>query len=313
MRVCLLSGGFGGARLAPGLAAAVGADRLTVITNPGDDLEYLGAEIWPDFDMVAYGLAGLFDEAQGWGIVDDTYSHEGWFRIGDRDLELSRMRTELLGAGTPRDDVAAALGAHLGIRPRVVPAAATPLRTVVHVEGGETRPFQEWLVRHRAAERPVAVELRPPEVAVSALALHGVVAADVVLLGPSNPVASLAPILAVPRLAEAVRAARRVVAISPTILRRPPRTPAEAGRYRVRELLLGMLGIPHTAGGCARIWDTLIDGYVLDASDREEAGALGLPVLAVDLLAEQRHVAERVLAFAEELEPRTPRRVPDVL
>ncbi len=307
-----------------------------MVTNPGDDVRLLGGEVWPDFDAVMYALAGLFDEERGWGIrgegftAADAASAAGvtgaWFRVGDRDLGLCCERAGWLDAGAGRAEVAARLRERLGVEALVVPATAERCETQVLVEapgvagaaaGAEALPLQEWLVREHAARRPLGIRVVPAAPRAAAEAVAAIRNADLVLLGPSSPVMSLLPLLAAPEIAGAVAAARRVVALSPTVAALPPRTQAEAGRYRVRGLLLAARGVEHTAAGVARLWGEAIDGFVLDrcdvgavdagCSDGTGAAAPGggarstVPTLAADLLAatapERARLAEAVVAF----------------
>ncbi len=319
MRVCLLCGGFGGARFAPGLVSAVGAPDTVVITNPGDDIRFMGLEVWPDFDATLYALAGEFDEALGWGRRGDTFrvadalGDAGWFRIGDADRSICAARTAWLDDGIARSFVARLLREGLGVETTVVPASAQPHRTVVETRGGEL-PLQEWLVRHRAADTPLRIRTSPVAAAATPEALRGLAQADLVILGPSSPVMSLMPILSVPGMLAAVSRAARVVAISPTVSTVTPRLAPEQGRYRVREVLLEMLGLPHTAAAVPALWPGMLDGIVVDYRDeriaREIEATYGLPVLRADLLPapgpRRAALAAEVVAFGAGLAGRDP-------
>jgi LPPG:FO 2-phospho-L-lactate transferase len=290
----------------------VGERRLTVVTNPGDDLLYAGGEVWPDFDLVLYGLAGVFDEAQGWGIAGDSYTTLGWFRMGDADLARSRRRAAWLAQGDGRDDVAGRLCEELDVDVRVVPATSGWFASSIEIARGQRVPFQEWLVRLRAAEPPLALTLPPTAPSPSAVAVAAIRAADVVILGPSSPVGSLAPILAVPAIRYALESAARIVAVSPTILGRQPSSTPERSRYRVREALLGTIGVEHTPGAIAALWEPLVDGFVLDETDADEARLIGVPTTTCDLL-QAPAAAAATLELALRLSPRaSPRRVPAV-
>ena len=289
-----------------------------MVTNPGDDLRILGGEVWPDFDAVLYGLAGLFDEERGWGIRGEGFAAAeaagAWFRVGDRDLALCRERAAWLDSGVGRAEVASRLRERLGVAPMVVPATAEPYRMAVLVgerDGGggspvrHELPLQEWLVRERAAAAPSGVTLAPDQPRATAEAVAAIDAADLVLLGPSSPVMSLLPIVLVPELARALAVAPRVVAVSPTVRAVAPRTPAEAGRYRVRGLLLEARGLEHSAAGVAGFWAGAIDGFVLDARDSDR---VAMPALRADLLPAgevgRAALAAAVVEFALALPPR---------
>jgi LPPG:FO 2-phospho-L-lactate transferase len=178
--------------------------------------------------------------------------------------------------------------------------------------GGGWHPLQEYLVRQRAAPRPLGFKLEPRATSATPEALAGL-AADLVRLGPSNPIISLLPILAVPGVLDALIEARRVVAVSPVVGAVMPATPPEAGRYRVRERLMDMLGLPHTADAVAGLWAGLVDGFVVDRRDADAARRIeehqGIPVLQTDLLPGERSgrtdLAAGIVEFALSLPART--------
>ena len=290
--VCCLCGGFGAARFVPGLVESVGAREVVLVTNPGDDVRFTALDVWPDFDSVLYAVAGEFDEELGWGRRGDTAAcvdalgDEGWFRMGDRDIALSRLRAAWLAAGLERGDIARRCCESVGVEVTIVPAAAGPHRTRVETAEG-WHPLQDYLVRRRAAAPPLAVKVEPRASSATPEALTGL-HADLVVLGPSNPVVSLMPIVAVPGVLDALVAAPRVVGVSPVVEAVAPRTPPEAGRYRVRGRLMEMLGLPHSADAVAGLWAGLVDGFVVDTRDVDAARrideTLGIPVLRTDLL-----------------------------
>src|SRR4051812_7634394 len=192
----------------------IGGDQLVVVATTGDDSEHYGVHVSPDPDLIAYWLADVIDE-RGWGIHQDTWNEmerrraageEIWFNLGDRDLAFCRIRTELLAGGERPTVAHAAVVEALGVRARVLPMADEQVRTWVRVRG-EWRPFQEFMIKERGAN-PEAVEFRgiesarvPPEVA------DAIASADAIVIGPSNPVISIGPILAVPGMREALQSA----------------------------------------------------------------------------------------------------------
>jgi LPPG:FO 2-phospho-L-lactate transferase len=304
VRVAVLCGGFGAARFVDGLRRVSGV-ALTCIANTADDLDYAGVHVSPDVDTVSYALAGLFDEQRGFGIVGDTFRNAealrryglGWFAVGDIDLATSLRRTDLLRAGASLSEATADLARGLGLDAAVVPMSDDPVRTVVVTDEGRL-PFQEYLVARRARPKVLAVEqdglatARPAPAVLPALA-----EADLVILGPSSPVASLAPILGLPGVREAVGQAT-AVAITPVVSGVAPATPPEQSRARVREAFMASAGLPHTATAVAGLYAGIVDRFVLDGRDGAEADAvraLGLDVLLADTLASG---AGRV-AFAE--------------
>jgi LPPG:FO 2-phospho-L-lactate transferase len=312
VRVVVLAGGVGGAKLAHGVQARIGPD-LAVVVNTADDLERHGLAVWPDHDTVLYNLAGLDDRAQGWGVRGETYAvaaqldaygEETWFRLGDRDLALHIARTARLRAGGRPTEVALGLQRALGIAGRILPMADEPVRTAVLTDDGWLE-FQEYFVhRHQAPEvRAVRFDgidaARPTPEVREALA-----AADAVVIAPSNPIVSVGPILAVPGMRAAIAAARDhgapVVAVSGIVGGRALRGPADR--------MLATLGHEPGALGVARIYADLCDGFILDEADRGLAPAveaLGLDVLVTDTImtddASRAAVAGRVVGFAERL------------
>ena len=223
--VVVLAGGTGGAKLARGMLDVVGPDELVVIANSGDDSEHYGVHVSPDPDLVAYWLADLIDE-RGWGIADDTWNamdrrradgEEIWFNLGDRDLAYCRMRTDLLDRGERMTVAHAAVVDALAVRAKVLPMADEPVRTWVKTHG-EWHQFQEFMIRERGM-RPESVEFRGIEQARPTPEIADAIArADVVVIGPSNPVISIGPILSVPGMLSALQAAPApTVAVSPFV------------------------------------------------------------------------------------------------
>jgi LPPG:FO 2-phospho-L-lactate transferase len=300
--VVVLAGGTGGAKLARGMLDAVGGD-LVVVANTGDDTEIHGAYVSPDPDLVTFWLADRIDE-RGWGLAGDTFivmdalrewGDEVWFNLGDRDLALGLRRARRLAEGASLTEICAETTAALGVAARVVPMADTPVRTRV-LAGGRWWPFQEFMIRRRG-EGPVddvafdgAAEARPP-----AAALEAIAAARAVIVGPSNPVISIRPILEVPGIADALRAtAAPVVAVSPIVGGAVVKGPTEA--------FLSWAGLDASAAGVARAYDGLLDGIV---ADEDLDPGQELPLLRMDTLmsdaASRRRVAEETLRLAEAL------------
>ena len=222
--VVLLSGGTGGAKLARGLADV--CDNLTVVANTGDDVDVYGVHVSPDPDLVTYWLADAIDE-RGWGLRGDTWQvmdalaaagRPHWFRLGDRDLAMCLIRTERMRAGASLTEAHGAVVEALGVEARVLPMSDEPVATWV-TTGGRALPFQEFMIVERAEGPIERVELRGLERArPSDAVLQAVAEADAIVIGPSNPVISIGPILALPGMREAVRGAPApVVAVSPFV------------------------------------------------------------------------------------------------
>ena len=309
-RVVELAGGVGGARLAVGLQAVVGAG-LTVVVNTGDDVDRHGLAIWPDHDTVLYTLAGLNDETRGWGLVDETWTVietlaargvDAWFRLGDRDIATHLVRTERLAAGDRPSDVARGLAASLGVPSTILPMTDDRVRTEVRTDEGWLS-FQDYFVRLQ--QRPTVHEVRftgieraaPTREVVAALAR-----ADVIVIAPSNPIVSTGPILSLPGIREALAAARDrgvpIVAVSGIVGGRALKGPADR--------MLASLGHESSALGVARLYVGIADGFVLDVVDRAlepDIRGLGLRTLVTDTImtdgAARERLAAEILAFAE--------------
>jgi LPPG:FO 2-phospho-L-lactate transferase len=300
--VVVLAGGTGGAKLARGLLDVVG-DDLVVVANTGDDVEIHGAHVSPDPDLVAFWLADRIDP-RGWGLDGDTFAvmdqlralgDDVWFNLGDRDLAIGLDRARRLAAGGTLTGALEALTASLGLRCRVLPPTDDPVRTWVTTDE-RTWPFQEFMIRAggkagalavRGVEFRGAAAARPAPGAVEALAR-----ARAIVVGPSNPVISIGPILAVPGIREALRAApAAVVAVSPLVGGRAVKGPTEA--------FLEWAGHPLSADGIAAVYDGVIDGLVCD----EACDAVPSLRTDTDLSTPyaRRRVAEQTLAFATRL------------
>jgi LPPG:FO 2-phospho-L-lactate transferase len=292
MRVLCLAGGVGGAKLADGLAQVLAPGDLTVVVNTGDDLERHGLAIWPDHDTVLYTLAGMADPSQGWGIAGETYTvsaqldrlgEETWFRLGDRDIGTHIFRTERLRRGARPTEVALELARSLGVRSRILPMSDRPVRTRVRTAGGWL-DFQDYFVRLR--QEPEVLEVRfdgAVDAAATPEVLDAIRSADAIVVGPSNPIVSIGPILAVPGLlAEIVAARHRGVAsigVSGIVGGKALRGPADR--------MMASLGEEPDSFGVARRYASagLLDVFVLDLADADLAGdvsGLGLQVVVTD-------------------------------
>lgn len=274
-----LAGGVGGARLAHGLQLAVGPGDLAVVVNTGDDAEFHGLVVCPDHDTVLYTLAGLADRERGWGLAGETWAaaeqlarlgEPTWFRLGDRDLALHVHRTRRLRAGERPTTIALDVAARLGVATRILPMADEPVRTRVRTADGWLA-FQDWFVRLRAEPPVLEVAFDGIERArMTPEAEAAFSGADAVVICPSNPLVSIAPILAVPGIRPAIGAARergvRVAAVSPIVGGRALRGPADR--------MLAALGEEVSALGVARRYVGLVDAFVIDEADTALATAI---------------------------------------
>jgi len=302
MKVVVLSGGVGGARFVRGLVDVVDPRDVTIVGNVGDDLEVLGVYVSPDLDSILYALADLNDEQRGWGRADESWraletvaelGGESWFKLGDRDLGLHLVRSAALHDGAALSAVTARLARSFGVEATLLPATDDRLRTWIATPSGEFS-FQEWFVArgHRDEVDGVrfdgADDARPAPGVVEAID-----SARLLLVAPSNPYVSIAPILAVPAVREALER-RRVpcVAVSPLIGGRAVKGPAD-------RMLARLAGVtePHHVAGC---YPGLIDALVIDEADAHALDGLGAvrPIVARTLMSDsgaRRRLAEAAL------------------
>jgi LPPG:FO 2-phospho-L-lactate transferase len=300
--IVLLSGGTGGAKLALGMLEAFGPERLTVIANTGDDIEIHGGLVSPDPDLVSFWLAGLIDE-RGWGLREDTFTvmdelrargEDVWFNLGDRDLAWCLRRSNLLAGGLTATAALHELNASIGQPVPVLPMCDAPVRTWVSTPDEGWIGFQEFMIR-RGAEGPIdGLEFRGAEDARPTLAVLAAIAgAATIVIGPSNPLASIAPILAVPGMEEALREARApVIAVSPIVGGEVLKGPTAAFMALARREC--------SARGVREHYGALLDGIVADEELDGPLPALRTPTLMGG--SEQRErLAREVVAFAEKL------------
>ncbi|MBL6750517.1 MAG: 2-phospho-L-lactate transferase [Nevskia sp.] len=277
-RVVALSGGVGGAKLAAGLAAVVADEELLVAVNTGDDFEHLGLTICPDIDSNLYALAGLNDVARGWGRRDESWNFmqalaqlrgEDWFQLGDRDLATHVLRSQRLRQGASLSAVTTELARALGIAARVLPMSDDPVRTIVDTEAGRLC-FQDYFVRRRCEPRVRGFDY---EGAGRARAHPDLLAAlrdpalEAVVICPSNPWLSVGPMLAMPALRDALaHCAAPVVAVSPIVGGRALKGPADK--------LMRELGLKPGTAAIAAHYQGLVDGLLIDETDRADLAAL---------------------------------------
>ena len=286
MRVALLAGGTGGAKLGAGMQEEIGGD-LTVIANTADDIETLGVHVSPDPDLVTYWLSGEIAAERGWGIRDDTFTvferltrlgAPDWFGLSDRDLAACLYRRQFLDDGGRPTDAQAQIARGLGVEARVLPMCDTPVRTrVVTPEG--TRGLQEYLILDQGQPQVLGVQLEGIEAAEpTPEVLEALRSAEVVVVGPSNPVISIGPILAVPGMREAIAASPApVLAVSPYVAGTVVKGPTDR--------FMEGIGRPTTAAGVASLYAGLIDAMVVDEGDPDPPPA-EIPTLAVPTLME---------------------------
>lgn len=307
MNTVLLAGGTGGAKVADGLQQVLAPGDLTVIVNVGDDTERHGLLVCPDLDTILYTLSGLADAEKGWGVAGDTftamrmlerYGDQTWFRIGDADLATHLRRNQLMADGSSLTDATATMAAALGVPSRLLPATDDQVRTMVRTDDGEL-DFQTYFVRRGQADevRELRFEgidsARPSEHALSAIA-----EAELILIGPSNPLVSIGPILAIPGMREALtRAGAAKVGVSGIVAGKAIRGPADR--------MLATLGHEPTAKGVAALYAGLIEQFVIDEADAAlapEIAAMGMRVSVLSTVmrnqADRAQLARSIVAMA---------------
>lgn len=305
-KIVALAGGVGGAKLADGLYRVLPPDALTVIVNTADDFKHLGLHISPDLDTVCYTLAGLANPDTGWGRADESWNAleslatlggPDWFRLGDRDLGTHLERTRRLREGHSLGQITSDFCRVWGIKAKVFPMSDQPVSTIVETEEGDLA-FQEYFVA-RACEPKVngfrfagADSAEPPPGV-----LEAITEAEFVVLCPSNPWVSMAPILAISDLHTALEK-KPVLALSPIIGGKAVKGPAAK--------MFAELGLEPSALAVAQHYGPLLTGFVLDVVDREQLNAieaLGIMALATDTLmkssADRQRLAKEVLEFGQ--------------
>jgi LPPG:FO 2-phospho-L-lactate transferase len=306
-RCVVLAGGSGGAKLAAGMQELLG-EGLSVIANTADDVELLGVDVSPDPDLITYWLAGEIDEERGWGIKGDSFTvferlvalgAPDWFSLSDRDLATCLYRRNFVAEGGRRTDAQAQIARSLGVRAAVLPMCEQPVRTRVRTPEG-WRGLQEFLIVDRAQPAVEGIELDGiAEAEPTPEVLAAISEAEAIVIGPSNPVISIGPILAVTALREALAAAEApVLAVSPYVAGDVIKGPTDA--------FMSAIGRPSTAVGVASLYEGLIEGMVCDEADPEPPPE-GLEILSCPTLMEgpegRRRLAKRTLDFAANLPP----------
>lgn len=315
--VVLLAGGVGGARMAEGLARALPEGALTVIANVGDDEEFYGLRVCPDIDTLLYTLSNRIDRVQGWGVADDTVKAldvlrdlgaPAWMKLGDADFGLHIWRSWRLTEGNSLSEITAEAARQLGARARILPATDDRLRTKLNTDEG-WMDFQPWFVGKRCGPKVSELRYEGADMArPSAQALATIASADLIVFAPSNPLLSIEPILAVSGLHGAVAQSRATcVGVSPLIGGKAVKGPLAR--------LMQDLGLEATSRAVAGRYAGLLDGFVVDVGDVDDAEALresGLAVASMDILMDGPEGAERlareVVDFAAGLVPSRERR-----
>ncbi len=308
-RVLALSGGIGGAKLALGLYQTMAPNTLTVLANTGDDFDHLGLHISPDVDTLLYTLAGLADTERGWGRAGETWRFmtelrrlgaEDWFSLGDQDLALHVERTRALRTGEGLTSITTRVANRFGIHAQLLPMSDDAVRTQLSTSIG-VLDFQRYFVAERTLPTVQHIEYQGAADAAAnpkVLALLANEALQAVVICPSNPWLSIAPLLAIPALNSAIAACKApVIAISPIVGGAAIKGPTAK--------IMTELGLPVTAAEVARFYGTLLDGYVIDHADAALANEIGIPVLTTSTVMrnddDKQRLAREVLDFAQAL------------
>jgi LPPG:FO 2-phospho-L-lactate transferase len=297
--ITALAGGVGASKLLLGLHDVIDPRDLTVIVNTGDDIVLHGLKISPDLDIVTYTLAGIVDEAKGWGYRDETFhalqrlavfGRTNWFNLGDRDLATHIHRSAMLAEGKSLSDAAEAIRVALGVKTRILPMCDEPVPTMIDTAEGELH-FQEYLVKRRA--EPVVRGIRFHGADKSRPArgvLDAIRNADRILICPSNPLISIGPILAVPGIREGLRSRKeRVVAVCPIVGGKSLKGPSDK--------MLAELGHESSAFGVAKLYADFSGTFVIDPADEAQANGirkLGMKVEIIPTVMSSRAQKEKL-------------------
>ena len=276
-KVCILSGGVGGAKLVLGMSEILDPKEFIVVANTGDDFVHLGLHISPDIDTLVYTLAGMVDEKRGWGLKDESWNFlsavrdlggETWFNLGDKDLAMHVERTKELKAGVSLSQVTKKLSAALGVKIDIVPMADSSVATTILTDDGPLA-FQHYFVRDKCNPKVKGFKFEGLDKARPAEGINRFNAEKqrALLIAPSNPFVSIDPILGIPKLRETFIGSCQVkLAVSPIVGGIAIKGPAAK--------MMSELGIPSTATEVARHYLGLIDGIVIDEVDRDQASQI---------------------------------------
>ena len=300
--IVALAGGVGGARLALGLTQVLSPKQLAIVVNTGDDFEHLSLKICPDIDTVVYTLAGVNNPQTGWGRADERWTcmqtlaelgGDTWFKLGDRDLALNILRTAALRGGKSLSEVTRLLARHLGVRHSVLPMSDTPVRTRVRTAGAQELEFQDYFVRRRCEPRVEGFRFAGARAARVPKALEAIMSSDgveAIVICPSNPYVSVAPILSVPAIRRWIGSRTfPVVAVSPIAGGTAVKGPAAK--------MMRELGAEVSTLGIARHYGSLVDAWVIDRADivlKPKIEALGRAVIVTDTMMRDRAGSKRL-------------------
>ena len=304
-KILAITGGVGGAKLALGLSKILNPDELLFLVNTGDDFQHLGLEISPDLDSLLYALSGKNNPELGWGRANETWAciseleelgADSWFRLGDRDLALHLVRTQMLNQGATLQNVADRLSESLGIDHRIAPMSNDKISTTVNTPNGKLA-FQEYFVREQCEPAVIDFDFegiensKPNPVVMSWLD-----ECDGIIICPSNPYVSVDTILSVPKYRDAFQS-KPVIAVSPIVGGLAIKGPAAK--------MMTELGVPPTPIAVAKHYGSLLSGFVLDQTDHEQAKDIPIPSIVTQTimltLQDRIGLAEQCVRFLEEM------------
>ena len=304
-KILAITGGVGGAKLALGLSKILNPDELLFLVNTGDDFQHLGLEISPDLDSLLYALSGKNNPELGWGRANETWAciseleelgADSWFRLGDRDLALHLVRTQMLNQGATLQNVADRLSESLGIDHRIAPMSNDKISTTVNTPNGKLA-FQEYFVREQCEPAVIDFDFEGIEKATpNPVVMSWLDECDGIIICPSNPYVSVDTILSVPKYRDAFQS-KPVIAVSPIVGGLAIKGPAAK--------MMTELGVPPTPIAVAKHYGSLLSGFVLDQTDHEQAKDIPIPSIVTQTimltLQDRIALAEQCVRFLEEM------------
>ena len=304
-KILAITGGVGGAKLALGLSKILNPDELLFLVNTGDDFQHLGLEISPDLDSLLYALSGKNNPELGWGRANETWAciseleelgADSWFRLGDRDLALHLVRTQMLNQGATLQNVADRLSESLGIDHRIAPMSNDKISTTVNTPNGKLA-FQEYFVREQCEPAVIDFDFEGIEKSTpNPVVMSWLDECDGIIICPSNPYVSVDTILSVPKYRDAFQS-KPVIAVSPIVGGLAIKGPAAK--------MMTELGVPPTPIAVAKHYGSLLSGFVLDQTDHEQAKDIPIPSIVTQTimltLQDRVALAEQCVRFLEEL------------
>ena len=304
-KILAITGGVGGAKLALGLSKILNPDELLFLVNTGDDFQHLGLEISPDLDSLLYALSGKNNPELGWGRANETWAciseleelgADSWFRLGDRDLALHLVRTQMLNQGATLQNVADRLSESLGIDHRIAPMSNDKISTTVNTPNGKLA-FQEYFVREQCEPAVIDFDFEGIEKSTpNPVVMSWLDECDGIIICPSNPYVSVDTILSVPKYRDAFQS-KPVIAVSPIVGGLAIKGPAAK--------MMTELGVPPTPIAVAKHYGSLLSGFVLDQTDHEQAKDIAIPSIVTQTimltLQDRIRLAEQCVRFLEEI------------